>query len=52
MFKSEVFAKVVLNKFFTNPTQLHIDIIESQGTSKLTVRTVHEKLYHYKESKE
>lgn len=52
MFKSDIFNKVIINKFFPNPYQLHMDLIETLNTHKVTVRTVHEKIYHYKEIKE
>ena len=52
MFKSEIFAKVIIGKYYTNSIALHLDIIESLNSSKITVRNVHEKIFHYKESKE
>lgn len=52
MFRNDFFSKVILNKSYPNPLKLHLDTIESLDNCRTTVRTVHEKLFHYKESKE
>jgi hypothetical protein len=52
MFKSDVFGKIILNKYNLSYVQLHVDIIESAVTNKITVRGAHEKIFHYRESKE
>ena len=52
MVNNDVFSKVIIRKYYPNPCELHLNIIESLNNYKTTVRTVLERVYHYKESKE
>ena len=52
LFKSDLFSKVILSKSIINPANQRFDILDYLSKQKITVRTVHERLYHYRELKE
>ena len=52
MVNNDIFSKAIIKRYYPNPCELHLNIIESLNNNKTTVRTVLEIVYHYKESKE
>ena len=52
LFKNDVYSKVIISKFVLQVSHLRFDILEHINNSPITVHSVHERVYHYKELKE
>lgn len=52
LLKNDLFSKVILNKSSMSLSSYRTDIIDYLSNQPISVRTVHERIYHYKELKE
>jgi hypothetical protein len=52
LFKSDIFSKVIISRFILQLSHLRFDILEHFSLRKVSIKSVQERIYHYKELKE